>query len=172
MEQRDQHLKKLSSFCSEVDRYQYCLPEIQERLAESLRLPQSPVVHEQIFLFFRVLILRISAQHLTSLWPTIFSEVVHVLLQMESDISSDAKSQKQRMQISELLLGTNGYVPRYVPDQVLGSTSAVFLMFVKKKCSQTALTLKTKTLVKARVVKTCWRELIVERDFLESLVVD
>ena len=29
---------------------------------------------------------------------------------MENDISSDAKSQKQRMQISELLLGTNGYV--------------------------------------------------------------
>lgn len=112
MEQRAQHLKKLSFtiFCSEVDQYQYCLPEIQERLAESLRLPQSPIVHEQIFLFFRVLILRISAQHLTPLWPTIFSEVVHVLLQMESDISSDAKSQKQRMQISELLLGTNGYV--------------------------------------------------------------
>ena len=48
-------------FCSEVDQNRYVLPEIQERLAESLRLPQSPVVHEQIFLFFRVLTLRMSA---------------------------------------------------------------------------------------------------------------
>lgn len=112
MEQRAQYLKKLSFaiFCSEVDQYQYCLPEIQERLAESLRLPQSPVVHEQVFLFFRVLILRMSAQHLTPLWPTIFSEVVHVLLQMESDLSSDSKSHKQRMLISELLVGSIGYV--------------------------------------------------------------
>ena len=121
MEQRAQYLKKLSFaiFCSEVDQYQYCLPEIQERLAESLRLPQSPVVHEQIFLFFRVLILRMSAQHLTSLWPTIFSEVVHVLLQMESDLSSDSKSHKQRMVISELLLGSNGYV-NYSQQKWLG----------------------------------------------------
>lgn len=42
MEQRAQLLKKLAFviFCSEVDQYQYCLPEIQERLAECLRLPQ------------------------------------------------------------------------------------------------------------------------------------
>ena len=121
MEQRAQLLKKLSFtiFCSEVDQYQYVLPEIQERLAESLRLPQSPVVHEQIFLFFRVLILRMSAQHLTPLWPTIVSEVVHVLLQMESDLGSDGKSHKQRMVISELLLGSNGYV-NYSQEKWLG----------------------------------------------------
>jgi len=126
MEQRAQLLKKLSFtiFCSEVDQYQYVLPEIQERLAESLRLPQSPVVHEQIFLFFRVLILRMSAQHLTPLWPTIVSEVVHVLLQMESDLSTDGKSQKQRMAISELLLGSNGYV-NYSQEKWLGLYLAV-----------------------------------------------
>lgn len=126
MEQRAQLLKKLSFtvFCSEVDQYQYCLPELQERLAESLRLPQSPLVHEQIFLFFRVLILRMSAQHLTPLWPTIFSEVVHVLLQMKSDLSSDGKSQKQRMVISELLLGSNGYV-NYSQEKWLGLYLAV-----------------------------------------------
>lgn len=126
MEQRAQHLKKLSFtiFCSEVDQYQYCLPEIQERLAESLRLPQSPVVHEQIFLFFRVLILRMSAQHLTPLWPTIFSEVVHVLLQMESDLSSDGKPHKHRMLISELLLGSNGYI-NYSQEKWLGLYLAV-----------------------------------------------
>ena len=126
MDQRAQLLKKLSFtiFCSEVDQYQYALPEIQERLAESLRLPQSPVVHEQIFLFFRVLILRMSAQHLTPLWPTIVSEVVHVLLQMESDLSTEGKSHKQRMAISELLLGSNGYV-NYSQEKWLGLYLAV-----------------------------------------------
>ena len=111
-------------FCSDVDQNRYVLPEIQERLAESLRLPQSPVVHEQIFLFFRVLTLRMSARHLTPLWPTIVSEVVHVLLQMESDLGSDGKSHKQRMVISELLLGSNGYV-NYSQEKWLGLYLAV-----------------------------------------------
>ena len=96
----------------------------RHRLAESLRLPQSPVVHEQTFLFFRVLTLRMSAQHLTPLWPTIVLEVVHVLLQMESDLGSDGKSHKQRMVVSELLLGSNGYV-NYSQEKWLGLYIAV-----------------------------------------------
>ena len=47
-----------------------------ERLAESLRVPQAPSVMAQVFLCFRVLILRISPQHLTSMWPTIITELV------------------------------------------------------------------------------------------------
>lgn len=50
MEQRAQFLKRLdfAIFCSEVDQYTRSLPDIQERLAESLRLVQVPVVHEQV----------------------------------------------------------------------------------------------------------------------------
>ena len=122
MELRGQLLKKLSFviFCSETDQYQYCLPEIQERLAESLRLPQAPVLHEQVFMCFRVLLLRMSPQHLTSLWPVMISEIVHVLLQMESDLSSDGKPQNQRMIISELLLGMSGYYGTYSHEKWLG----------------------------------------------------
>ena len=148
MEQRAQLLKKLSFtiFCSEVDQYQYVLPEIQERLAESLRLPQSPVVHEQIFLFFRVLILRMSAQHLTPLWPTIVSEVVHVLLQMESDLGSDGKSHKQRMVVSELLLGSNGYV-NYSQEKWLGLYFAVCkLLDLSQAVPHTFITVSTLSL--------------------------
>lgn len=47
-----------------------------ERLVESLRLPQVPILHAQVFLFFRVLLLRMSPQHLTSLWPTMITELV------------------------------------------------------------------------------------------------
>ena len=78
MDQRAQLLKRLSFtlFCSQVDQYVRALPDIQERLAESLRLSQVPSVHEQVFLCFRVLLLRISPHHLTGLWPTLISEMV------------------------------------------------------------------------------------------------
>lgn len=49
-----------------------------ERLVESLRLPQVPILHAQVFLFFRVLLLRMSPQHLTSLWPTMITELVRI----------------------------------------------------------------------------------------------
>ncbi|KAK3711621.1 hypothetical protein QZH41_003795 [Actinostola sp. cb2023] len=128
MEQRAHLLKKLAFviFCSEADQYQYCLPEIQERLAECIRLPQSPVLHEQVFLALRVLLLRMSPQHLTSLWPVIISEIIYVMLQLESDLSSDEKSHDQRMLISETLLGTtNGYVS-YSQEKWLGLYLAAF----------------------------------------------
>ena len=122
MEQRAQLLKKLSFtiFCSEPDQYQPCMPEIQERLAESLRLPQAPVLLEQVFLFFRVLLLRMPAHHLVSLWPVMVSELVHVLLRLENDLSCDGKSQSQRMVISEALLGTNGCYMAYNQEKWLG----------------------------------------------------
>ncbi|KAL5009879.1 hypothetical protein ScPMuIL_012184 [Solemya velum] len=77
-EQRAQMLKRLAFtiFCSEPDQYQKSVPEIQERLSESLRLPHVPSVIAQVFLCFRVLLLRISPQHLTSMWPTIITEMV------------------------------------------------------------------------------------------------
>uniref|UniRef100_A0A8C7CEU4 DOP1 leucine zipper like protein A n=1 Tax=Oncorhynchus kisutch TaxID=8019 RepID=A0A8C7CEU4_ONCKI len=69
LEQRAMLLKRLAFtiYSSEVDQYQKYLPDIQERLVESLRLPQVPILHAQVFLFFRVLLLRMSPQHLTSL---------------------------------------------------------------------------------------------------------
>ncbi|GFR99136.1 protein dopey 1 [Elysia marginata] len=77
-EQRSQVMKRLAFtiFCSEPDQYQRAMPEIQERLAECLRLPQVANVMTSVFLCFRVLILRMSPQHLTSLWPTIITEMV------------------------------------------------------------------------------------------------
>ncbi|XP_076444435.1 protein DOP1A-like isoform X3 [Babylonia areolata] len=90
-ELRSQMLKRLSFaiFCSPLDQYQRNMPEIQERLAESLRLPQVPSVMTQVFLCFRVLILRMSPQHLTSLWPTMITEMVQVFLQIEQELSTE-----------------------------------------------------------------------------------
>ncbi|XP_058503441.1 protein dopey-1 isoform X1 [Solea solea] len=91
LEQRAMLLKRLAFtiYSSEVDQYQKYLPDIQERLVESLRLPQVPILHAQVFLFFRVLLLRISPQHLTSLWPTMITELVQVFLLMEQELTAD-----------------------------------------------------------------------------------
>uniref|UniRef100_A0A2C9KBU5 Uncharacterized protein n=1 Tax=Biomphalaria glabrata TaxID=6526 RepID=A0A2C9KBU5_BIOGL len=90
-EQRTQMIKRLAFtlFCSETDQYQRAMPDIQERLAEGLRLPSVANVMSSVFLCFRVLILRMSPQHLTSLWPTIITELVQVLLQIEQELSTE-----------------------------------------------------------------------------------
>ncbi|XP_046668094.1 protein dopey-1 homolog isoform X3 [Homalodisca vitripennis] len=93
-EQRAQLLKRLAFviLCSEKDQFHKHTPDIQERLAESLRLPQVvPGVQSQVFLCFRVLLLRMSPHHVTSLWPIIVSEVVQVMLHMEHDLSTDTE---------------------------------------------------------------------------------
>ena len=63
--------------------------DISERLSESLRFAQVPSVMSQVFLCFRVLVLRMSPQHLTSLWPTIITEMVQVFLQIEQELSTE-----------------------------------------------------------------------------------
>ncbi|KAM6979247.1 protein DOP1B isoform 1-T1 [Tautogolabrus adspersus] len=81
----------------ELDQYHMYLPLIQERLTETLRMNPSPAVSAQMFLMFRVLLLRISSQHLTSLWPIMVTELIRTFarlektLQTEKDVSKLAK---------------------------------------------------------------------------------
>jgi hypothetical protein len=42
-----------------------------------------------MFLFLRVLLLRISTKNLISLWPILMAELIQVLLQLEQDLLSD-----------------------------------------------------------------------------------
>ncbi|XP_074662898.1 protein DOP1A-like [Tubulanus polymorphus] len=99
-EQRAQLLKKLSFtiFCSEMDQYQRHMPDIQERLADALKLSQIPIIQAQVFLCFRVLMLRISPQHLTYLWTIIVTELVHVFLQIEQELSPEGDECKMQLQ--------------------------------------------------------------------------
>ncbi|KYN13865.1 Protein dopey-1 like protein [Trachymyrmex cornetzi] len=93
-EQKAQLLKRLAFviLCSEMDQYHKYMPEIQERLADSLRLPQViPSIQAQVFLCFRVLLLRMSPQHATSLWPVIVSELVQVFLYIEQELNADSE---------------------------------------------------------------------------------
>ncbi|TNN53525.1 Protein dopey-2 [Liparis tanakae] len=76
-------------FSGEVDQYHLYLPLIQERLNEALRMNPSPSVSAQMFLMFRVLLLRISSQHLTSLWPIMVTELIRVFARLEKAMQLD-----------------------------------------------------------------------------------
>ncbi|CRK96401.1 CLUMA_CG009818, isoform A [Clunio marinus] len=93
-EQKALLLKKLAFviFCSERDQYQKYMPEIQEQLSNCLRLPQViPCVQAAVLLCFRVLLLRMSPDHVTSLWPTIIAEIVQVFLSIEQELMTDTE---------------------------------------------------------------------------------
>lgn len=93
-EQKAMLLKRqaFAVFSGELDQYHLFLPLMQERLTDNLRVGQTPAVSAQMFLFFRVLLLRISPQHLTSLWPIMVTEMIHVCLQLEEDLTEEDHS--------------------------------------------------------------------------------
>jgi hypothetical protein len=90
-EQRAMLVKRFAFviYASEKDQYNRQLPEILERIADLLKLPQVPILHTQMFLFLRVLLLRISTKNLISLWPILMAELIQVLLQLEQDLLAD-----------------------------------------------------------------------------------
>ncbi|XP_051840799.1 protein dopey-2 [Antechinus flavipes] len=104
-EQKAMLLKRqaFAVFSGDIDQYHLYLPLIQERLTENLRVGQTSIVAAQMFLFFRVLLLRISPQHLTSLWPIMVTELIQTFLQFEDDLKqrnepskSNSKTNKMR----------------------------------------------------------------------------
>ncbi|KAI1301279.1 Protein dopey-1 [Halotydeus destructor] len=103
-EQRAQFAKRLGFilFCSEKDQYQRYMPEIQDKLIEYLRTTNSPLVQSQIMLCFRVLMIRMSHHHLTSLWPFIYTEMFQAFLQLEHEFVSDGTDFKRSHSGSQL----------------------------------------------------------------------
>ncbi|XP_036400644.1 protein dopey-2 isoform X2 [Megalops cyprinoides] len=90
-EQKAMLLKRqaFAMFSGERDQYHLYLPLIQERLTENLRVGQTASVAAQMFLTFRVLLLRISPQHLTSLWPIMVTELIRVFVKLEKALLED-----------------------------------------------------------------------------------
>ncbi|XP_069492220.1 protein DOP1B isoform X2 [Ambystoma mexicanum] len=95
-EQKAMLLKRqaFAVFSGELDQYHLFLPLIQERLTENLRVGQSSVVAAQMFLLFRVLLLRISPQHLTSLWPIMVTELIQAFVQLQEELTVEDDSSK------------------------------------------------------------------------------
>ncbi|KAJ7427747.1 hypothetical protein WISP_04234 [Willisornis vidua] len=101
-EQKAMLLKRqaFAIFSGESDQYHLYLPLIQERLTENLRVGQTSLVAAQMFLFFRVLLLRISPQHLTSLWPIMVTELIQTFLQLEEDLTEEEEPSKSSSKVS------------------------------------------------------------------------
>ncbi|WWC87738.1 uncharacterized protein L201_002630 [Kwoniella dendrophila CBS 6074] len=75
------NLRRLSFIllAAEMNHHLVQLPAIQEKLVEMLRSSQvSPQVHSEVYLCLRVLMCRISPQHLTNFWPVILSELLRI----------------------------------------------------------------------------------------------
>jgi hypothetical protein len=75
---RSLNLRRLSFVLLSADRNHHLtqLPSVQEKLVEILRTTVSPRVHSEVYLCLRVLMCRISAQHLSNFWPVILAELV------------------------------------------------------------------------------------------------
>ncbi|MGH0122798.1 UNVERIFIED_CONTAM: hypothetical protein FKN15_003285 [Acipenser sinensis] len=97
-EQKAMLLKRqaFAIFSGELDQYHMYLPLIQERLTENLRVGQTCLVSAQMFLTFRVLLLRISPQHLTSLWPIMVTELIQAFIQLEENLDEEEEDLKYR----------------------------------------------------------------------------
>ncbi|XP_060732022.1 protein dopey-2 isoform X2 [Tachysurus vachellii] len=98
VDQKPMLLKRqaFAMFSGELDQYHLYLPLIQERLTENLRMGQSPAVSAQMFLMFRVLLLRISPQHLISLWPIMVTELIRIFARLEKALLEDKDVSKNK----------------------------------------------------------------------------
>ncbi|XP_053161255.1 protein dopey-2 isoform X2 [Hemicordylus capensis] len=112
-EQKAMLLKRqaFAVFSGEMDQYHLYLPLIQERLTDNLRIGQTSIVAAQMFLFFRVLLLRISPQHLTSLWPIMVTELIQAFIQLEEDLTEEEEPAKSSSKISKQKASANGNGP-------------------------------------------------------------
>ncbi|XP_063080542.1 protein dopey-2 isoform X3 [Cavia porcellus] len=112
-EQKAMLLKRqaFAVFSGELDQYHLYLPLIQERLTDNLRVGQTPIVAAQMFLFFRVLLLRISPQHLTSLWPIMVSELIQIFVQLEDDLKEEDESLRNSSKINKKISAPDGNGP-------------------------------------------------------------
>ncbi|NXQ64829.1 DOP2 protein, partial [Anthoscopus minutus] len=119
-EQKAMLLKRqaFAVFSGEIDQYHLYLPLIQERLTENLRGGQTSLVAAQMFLFFRVLLLRISPQHLTSLWPIMVTELIQAFLQLEEDLTEEEEPAKSNSKISKAKGSGDGSGAEIQPNEL------------------------------------------------------
>ncbi|WVF67091.1 hypothetical protein IAT40_001836 [Kwoniella sp. CBS 6097] len=92
------NLRRLSFILLAAERNHYLtqLPAIQERLVEMLRSAAvSPKVHSEVYLCLRVLMCRISPQHLTNFWPVILAELLRIFESTMDDPPDDGSESLQ-----------------------------------------------------------------------------
>ncbi|XP_077150008.1 protein DOP1B isoform X1 [Ranitomeya variabilis] len=118
-EQKAMLLKRqgFAVFSGELDQYHLYLPLIQERLTDNIRVGQTPIMAAQMFLFFRVLLLRIAPQHLTSLWPIMVTELIHAFVQLQDDLTEEETTTKNSKANKQKAAPTESNGPVYAEIQ-------------------------------------------------------
>ncbi|KAK1927398.1 Dopey, N-terminal-domain-containing protein [Papiliotrema laurentii] len=95
---RSSNLRRLSFVLLAADQNHYLtqLPAIQEKLVDILRTNVvSPRVHSEVYLCLRVIMCRISPQHLTNFWPVILAELLRVFEAIMEDVPADGSESLQ-----------------------------------------------------------------------------
>ncbi|KAI9494202.1 hypothetical protein BDB00DRAFT_337729 [Zychaea mexicana] len=74
------NLRRLSYviFCGNNDQYVPQLPIIQEKLVELLKLDHGEMVHAEIYLCLRIMLVRFSQKHLLNFWPVLITELMRL----------------------------------------------------------------------------------------------
>ncbi|RUS22466.1 hypothetical protein BC937DRAFT_88992 [Endogone sp. FLAS-F59071] len=85
------NLRRLSYiiFCGAMDQYLQQLPVIQEKLVDLLKLSHTELVHIEIYLCLRVLLVRISNKHLSNFWPVLLTELIRLFGMFMQDETAD-----------------------------------------------------------------------------------
>lgn len=85
-----------------MDFYLPRLPAIQEKIAESLKVT-SPLLHTEIFLTLQVILTKISAKHMASLWLVVSYELYSIFSQNIKSLSKTKEESSALLEACKLL---------------------------------------------------------------------
>ncbi|TCD67610.1 hypothetical protein EIP91_012242 [Steccherinum ochraceum] len=88
---RSLNLRRLSYvlLSGEKNHFLTQLPTIQEKLVDTLRNVNAPIVQSEVYLCIRVLLCRLSPHNLSSFWPVILTELYRLFEQIITSIPAD-----------------------------------------------------------------------------------
>ncbi|KAI8082733.1 Dopey, N-terminal-domain-containing protein [Halteromyces radiatus] len=95
--QRALHLRRVSFviFAGTMDQFVPQLPSLQEKIVDLLKLDHSEMVHVEIYLCLRILLLRFSQKHLINFWPVLISELMRLFNAVLANASHDRPEEAQ-----------------------------------------------------------------------------
>ncbi|KAI7867413.1 Dopey, N-terminal-domain-containing protein [Spinellus fusiger] len=94
---RGLNLRRISYviFCGSSDQYVPQLPLLQEKIVELLKLEHAEMIHVEIYLFLRVMLIRFSQKHLLNFWPVLITELMRLFDTFLYNTNSDRPDEAQ-----------------------------------------------------------------------------
>ncbi|ORZ17804.1 Dopey, N-terminal-domain-containing protein [Absidia repens] len=95
--QRALHLRRVSFviFSGTLDQFVPQLPSLQEKIIGGLKLDHSEMMHVEIYLCLRILLIRFSQKHLVNFWPVLISELMRLFNHVLSNGIHDKPEEAQ-----------------------------------------------------------------------------